>query len=788
KRWNTLYVQDININTVDSYDGSLLIGSTSGKLEYANLTSTSESIHIENTANNIDLSVANTGFVSWDSWSVFYNDSVIGSFTLILGGSGIILGENITWLGNQTITGLLEATCYYLYIDSSGILNKTTSTVDLFKNNIVLFECFRDASLPVNNQISVKENHPADIDYNISGILHDVIGIIIHGSGANIGLNGTLKIQINGEAELCDHGLETIIPDSSAIGIFFDMLYLNSSNKWVTYKNTDTFENVYNNSGVITVLPSQKYVIYTLYVSKDDLNSSTPRYFAIIDNNYYISLVQCQNAITQGLNQQQSGNLAILELAQLGHVIFKTDIEYVNIAKATTNSSISQSGPISQLASVISTNTSNFNGILNSSDTNVQLALETIDNLVYVENLNTNTSNFDGILSPSDNTIQLALDTIDNLVYVENLNTNTSNFNGILSPSDDTIQKSLDTIDNLVYVENLNTNTSNFDGILSSADDTIQLALDTIDDHNTHENLNVDNMLNITDINDPSVGDDHNTCHFHNIAYLDLVNSYSTYFMNINTGLSFIDGSNIIYEENYYNGWRIVKDNSPNLSDKYTITNFTYESSMWRIYIAETMDSFLTYPPFIKHVTFYPPNYKNEIDINSNIVSINKKYEDETQLSKLLIRELQCSNINRTESRFWYMKSINPTSTVIDTVPRYLYFQTLVEDDSDSFYSDKRSVFTCRLTGLYHFIFSWRADPVTTNHYLSYTRIKIYNNITETDVHNNTVAHVNGNAQNNNNNIYYNMNNGDQMRFYVSMSAGISSESDDCLLQVFKVV
>ncbi|NOQ50353.1 MAG: hypothetical protein GQ557_01640, partial [Mycoplasmataceae bacterium] len=380
KKYINLVAPGIALNSIlPSSDGQLLITNSSGSLAYNNITSTCESIFIENTANNINLQVANTGFVNWDSGSVFYDDSVLGEFTLILGGVGMILGENITWLPNQTVTGLLEGVCYYIFIDSSGILNKTTSPIDLFKNNIVLFECFRDSSSPTNNQITVKENHNANVNYNVSKILHDTIGIVIHGSGANIALNGTLKVQINGSAILEDHGLETTIPDSLGAGVFFNLVYLNSSNKWVTYKYTDTFEDVYNNAGVITTLPLQKYVIYTLYVSKDDLNSTNPRYFAIIDSQFYISLVQCQNAVTEGLNQQQTENLSVLELAQLGHIVFKDDIEYVNIAKSTTNASISQSGPVSNLASGISTDTTNFDTILSASDTNVQLALNTIN-------------------------------------------------------------------------------------------------------------------------------------------------------------------------------------------------------------------------------------------------------------------------------------------------------------------------------------------------------------------------------------------------------------------------
>lgn len=72
----------------------------------------------------------------------------------------------------------------------------------------------------------------------------------------------------------------------------------------------------------------------------------------------------------------------------------------------------------SATASGVSVVTTNFDGILSGSDSDVQTALETIDDLVIAgtaSDISTNTAAFDGILSAADDTVQKALDTIDDI-------------------------------------------------------------------------------------------------------------------------------------------------------------------------------------------------------------------------------------------------------------------------------------------------------------------------------------------------------------------------------------
>jgi hypothetical protein len=86
-------------------------------------------------------------------------------------------------------------------------------------------------------------------------------------------------------------------------------------------------------------------------------------------------------AIGNGTIAAASNELALLELCQLGYIIFRQStnaIVQVIIAKATFQASVTSTG--SNAASLINTITTNFDGILSSADTNVQAALETIDN------------------------------------------------------------------------------------------------------------------------------------------------------------------------------------------------------------------------------------------------------------------------------------------------------------------------------------------------------------------------------------------------------------------------
>lgn len=326
-----------------------------------------------------------SGIQSWGGSGNYFDDTTLGSFTLLRAGTGYVKGKPVSWAGSQTVTGLAAGTLYWICIDSTGTLVKFDAFgTAIFTDNIPLFECLRDSTSPTNNQYTVREDHPYWVEANTSVFLHNAIGPIIRNTnnGANITISGTQKIQIVGADYLEDHGLTTTISDSGGSAVTFRKVFTNGSGKWCTYNSTDTFTGHYNSSGTVTALGSSKFGVYTLYVSKDTITSSSPTYYAVLDNSQYNNQVAANSSIAAGSNARASNELYNLELAQLGYIIYSeatSSIVEVIISKSTLKQTLSTSG--SNIANLISTVVTNFDGILSSADTNVQAALETIDDL-----------------------------------------------------------------------------------------------------------------------------------------------------------------------------------------------------------------------------------------------------------------------------------------------------------------------------------------------------------------------------------------------------------------------
>lgn len=369
-------------------NGQVLLGSSAADPAFGTVTSTNGTINFTTGAASLAMDVStgianDTGFSSWSGGAPYFDDTTLGSFTVSQAGTGYINGKLVTWTAPQTVTGLTAGNTYIIYIDSTGTAQKAASfTENLVRNNILLFEVLRDSTSPTNNQITVKENHPYYFQAAVSFYAHETIGIVIENNagGANITLNGTQKIAIAGADELTDHGLYTVIPDSGGVAVSFRKMFTNGAGKWATYSTTDTFTGHFNSAGTVTALGATKFGVYRLYVSKDNLNAATPTYLAVLHTAEFNNLAAAQTAISNGSIAAATNELAYLEIAQLGYIIFSQSasaIVQVIIQKATLKSTISTSG--TNIASLISTNTANFNHILTTADTNVQAALETID-------------------------------------------------------------------------------------------------------------------------------------------------------------------------------------------------------------------------------------------------------------------------------------------------------------------------------------------------------------------------------------------------------------------------
>jgi hypothetical protein len=153
-----------------------------------------------------------------------------------------------------------------------------------------------------------------------------------------------------------------------------------ASGKWARQNATTTFTGYWNNAGTATALTVNRWAVYTLYVCKDTLNATTPTYFAVLDTSQYGTSGAASTAISNGTTAKATNELAALELCQLGYIIYRQStatITTVTISKTTLRSTLSTGG--TNTAALVNTDTSQFDGVLSSSDTNVQTALETID-------------------------------------------------------------------------------------------------------------------------------------------------------------------------------------------------------------------------------------------------------------------------------------------------------------------------------------------------------------------------------------------------------------------------
>jgi hypothetical protein len=273
-----------------------------------------------------------SGFLSWAGDSGDYWSRTGNQFTVLRGGTGRISTLPVSWAGNQTITLTTNATTY-VYIDGSGVLNATITPGSLYMSSIMLFEVLWDGT----NAVVVRENHPYSFSGAVSVYLHNVIGTVLRATAGvlqkvGVGTGASAddrRILFTGGDVLEDHGLSTPLPASSPIT--WTRMYKNASGKWILYDTVSELTGSYNLGGTITAIDNKKSALYSLYVAKDNLNSSTPTYIALFDNEFFGNLDGVQNAIGVGNCEKPDNELKALEIAQIGFasVYFKDGVAYV---------------------------------------------------------------------------------------------------------------------------------------------------------------------------------------------------------------------------------------------------------------------------------------------------------------------------------------------------------------------------------------------------------------------------------------------------------------------------
>jgi len=319
------------------------------------------------------------GFYSWDGvapyWSMSAHPFI---FTLEQSGNGYILGTKITFASAQTVN-ITDYVTNYIYVDNTGTLQVAIAYSDAIYNNIMLFEVYSDGT----NYFTVKENHGVGFDHDTSLYLHKNINTVIsQGVGGDLAINTASppKANIINNFVIDDHGLSSNATAQTPVTL--DFYYTDTLGRYVRFSQNSTIPCLYNNAGVIASLSINKFNAYRIYVTKDNLNTTDNVYIALINNAEYATLGVLQTAIANQQIQSVGSPLSNMELCQLGYIILSNPagvntLNSVVIQKTTLGSTTSSATPA--IASLITTDVSNFDRVLSATDTNIQLALDTID-------------------------------------------------------------------------------------------------------------------------------------------------------------------------------------------------------------------------------------------------------------------------------------------------------------------------------------------------------------------------------------------------------------------------
>ncbi len=350
-----------------------------------------------------------TGFQAWTSGAAGATWTITGGgeFQLDRDGYGYIDGIRVDWSATLTTAVLNADLISYIYIDTAGAIQVVETRTDaLYTDNIVLFEVHYDGT----NYHVVKDNHPYGPNAVTSNYMHHLAGTVLTGSGATISrtASGTgssandRRLDITGNAEVEDHGLQTTVSALSGVNLSLNHYYTDGAGNWKLDSTDSEFPMEYNNAGTPTVITNNQFGVFRVYISKDDIESSNPTYYSVMHTAKFPNQGQADDAISAGV-AEATGPLAGLELAQLGYVIVKNTasggyIIEVIVAKSTLTSSIVGSGG-SNTAGLVTLDVTNFDGILSASDTNVQVAMETLDDFadqITGTNSDSFTINLDG--------------------------------------------------------------------------------------------------------------------------------------------------------------------------------------------------------------------------------------------------------------------------------------------------------------------------------------------------------------------------------------------------------
>ncbi|GIU69058.1 MAG: hypothetical protein KatS3mg002_0294 [Candidatus Woesearchaeota archaeon] len=517
-----------SINTITTNFNGILSG-TDTDVQKA-LETLDDHTHISTEA--LQVAKEPTGFPNLTD-STYSFDSTSRTFTIQPASTSFDVwyyGNKFTKTGPENIVISDTDGIHFIYYNSSGVLTESLSPWDLSIHVPVVAIYWNSAT---QQYILLEERHGLSMDWATHKYLHTTTGTrYVSGfslSGYTLdsdALDDDVQFDLSSGGVIADEDLEHFITHSASPSNPFEQVLAKpaqipvmrrTNGAWVEETATNfvalttgsgriAYNNFDGTNWTQVEATNNYFVAYWILAT----NSPTNPIKAIQGQREDSSLVDAiSNNTWAGMNL---GDFPFTETKLLYRIIYKTSSGYATTIKAriaqiddyrsvsslpTTAFVASDHGALSGLAdpdhpaSAIYTNTTNFNGILDNTDIDVQSALDKLDDHTHpapdATAITTITTNFDGKLSTSDTDVQKALETLDDHTHTASeTSTNAASFSGILSGADTDVQTALETLSAHGHTASeISTVTTNFNGILSGTDTDIQKALETLDDH-TH--------------------------------------------------------------------------------------------------------------------------------------------------------------------------------------------------------------------------------------------------------------------------------------------------------------
>ena len=373
------------------------------------------------------------GFVNRIDSTLSYN---VSTRTFTVSGTFTYYNQGVKYVKNAVTENVVHADStglFYIYYSGSTLsVNAVNTPFDILTNTLVAMIIYNNTSATTfwagKEGIVVEERHGIIMDTQTHLDLHSNIGTYILGSG--FALNGTYTVA-SGTGGLIDtsYGVDsgvvadediqitlTSLTDNAGVGNQYPVFYrTGTATEWRWYVNNlplliDSGSNniQYNqlNGSTWQLTPiSSNGTYFNMYLCAIPFHSASSgnsyKFVWIIGQTTYSSLANAQAESILSLNLD---GIPFSEIAPLWKITMRRENAYSTASgrsriegtqkvigtKLTVsltynpqnhNNLSNRSDANSHPATAISTDTTNFNGVLSSSDTNVQLALDTIDNL-----------------------------------------------------------------------------------------------------------------------------------------------------------------------------------------------------------------------------------------------------------------------------------------------------------------------------------------------------------------------------------------------------------------------